>query len=96
MAPPFSINLFEISGKIEHIGPEQDTLLEGQGFEGVVTSHRDEASSDENDCSEAVESHQFSHGVEENHRRNSARFFDGSVSHPGRKRSFSSTGSLPF
>jgi hypothetical protein len=55
--------------EVEHVGPEQDTFLEGQRFKRVVAAHGNEASSNENRGPEAVEPHQFPQGIEKNNRR---------------------------
>ena len=53
--------------EVEHIRPEEDTFFKEKGFKGIVTTHWHKASANEDDCPEAIKSHQFAHGIKEDH-----------------------------
>jgi hypothetical protein len=52
---------------MEHVGTEEDRLAKEQRLERIVPSYRDETSSDEDDCSKAIEAHQLAHRIKKDH-----------------------------
>jgi hypothetical protein len=53
--------------EIKHIRTEENTLSEKQRLKGIVASHWDKTSTDEDQCPETINAHQFAHCIEENH-----------------------------
>ena len=53
--------------EVKHMRSKEDAFFKEEGFKRIVATHRHEASADEDDCPEAIKSHQFAHGIEEDH-----------------------------